>query len=84
MKEIYMIYLNSDDFAWATESCQKTELFGVKGIKGSIVNKCWCEGKEVFIPEDEISSIVKFDSIEDYLHSKDKFEKEDQKQEESK
>lgn len=74
-KKVYVIYV-SDDSSHFLGNITKTILKGKKFIKGiSLTENYWAKNKNVYISPNEITGMIEFDSIEDYLSSKKLYDK---------
>ncbi|MFH1824832.1 MAG: hypothetical protein ABH873_06365 [Candidatus Firestonebacteria bacterium] len=74
-KKVYVIYV-SDDSSHLLGNITKTRLKGKEFIKGiSLSDNYWAKNKNVYISPNEITGMIEFDSMEDYLFSKKIYDK---------
>lgn len=73
--KIYLIYLESatQGRSYVLEAVEPVEFKGVKCLKGRHADITWVKDRICYIPVDKISTIVEYDSLEQYKQDIQKF-----------
>ena len=70
--KLYVIYLVQGK-SYALEGVEGVDFKGIKCLKGRHADISWAKGKICYIPVDQISAIVEYDSLQQYKENIEKY-----------
>jgi len=70
--KLYVVYLVQWK-SYALEGIEGVDFKGVKCLKGRHADISWAKGKICYIPIDQISAIVEYDSLQQYKQDIEKY-----------